>query len=66
MLREGSVQRLTIEPSEMGVEDTGQPYLDMHFGYLNTPALGRSILGDTGYQRLMEDLKPGEHAIFII
>ena len=66
MIREGSVQRLTVEPSEMGIEDTGQPYIDMYFGYLNEPALGRSILGDYGYRRLMTDLKPGEHAIFII
>ena len=66
MLREGSVQRLTIEPSEMGVEETGGPYLDMYFGYLNVPAIGRSILGDDGFQRLMEEIKPGEHAIFII
>ena len=66
MLREGSVERLTVEPSEMGVEDTGQPYIDMYFGYLNAPAIGRSILGDDNYQRLMSDLKPGEHAIFII
>ena len=66
MLKEGSVQRLTVEPSDMGTEDTGRPYIDMYFGYLNVPAVGRSILGDDGYRRLMEDLKPGEHAIFII
>lgn len=65
MLREGSVQRLVIKPSDLGVEDRGQPYLDLAFGYLNSPTLGRSILGDSNYSQLMSDLHPGEHAIFI-
>ena len=66
MLKEGSVQRLTVQPSDMGIEYPGVPYIDMYFGYLNASAVGRSILGDNTYRRLMADLKPGEHAIFII
>jgi NosR/NirI family nitrous oxide reductase transcriptional regulator len=66
LVQEGSVQRLTVTPSEVGVAPTGQPYIDLWFGYLNTPAVGRSILGDGGYESLMSRLKPGEHAIFII
>ncbi|MEW5889232.1 MAG: 4Fe-4S binding protein [Pseudomonadota bacterium] len=66
LVKEGSVQRLTVDPAEVGIAPTGQPYIDMWFGYLNTPAVGRSILGDGGYESLMARLKPGEHAIFII
>lgn len=66
LVKEGSVQRLTVTPSAVGLDETGQPYMDIHFGYLNTPAIGRTILGDSGYARLMTDLKPDEHAIFIV
>jgi NosR/NirI family nitrous oxide reductase transcriptional regulator len=66
LLDQGMVQRLTVTPDDVGVADTGQPYLDAYFGYLNPPDIGRSILGDHDYERLMADLKPGEHAIFII
>jgi len=42
------------------------PYIDMYFGYLNAPVVGRSVLGDAVYESLMSRLKPNEHAIFII
>jgi NosR/NirI family nitrous oxide reductase transcriptional regulator len=65
MVKEGSVQHLTVSPDEVGIKGDG-PYLDMYFGYLNTPAVGKSVLGEYGYSGLMSRLKPGEHAIFII
>lgn len=64
--QEGSVQRLTVKPEEVGMERGPQPYVDLWFGYLNAPAVGRSILGPGGYENLMSRLKPGEHAIFLI
>lgn len=66
LLQEGSIQRLTVTPADVGVEGGGQPYLDAYFGYLNAPDIGRSVLGDRVYERLMAELKPGEHAIFIV
>ncbi|MDP2247127.1 MAG: 4Fe-4S binding protein, partial [Nitrosomonadales bacterium] len=66
LLQEGSLQRLTVSDADVGVEGNGQPYLDAWFGYLNTPDVGRSILGDRVYERMMADLKPHEHAIFIV
>ncbi|MHB8847981.1 MAG: 4Fe-4S binding protein [Burkholderiales bacterium] len=66
LLKEGSIRRLTVQPGEIGAGNTGQPYIDLYFGYLNAPSIGRSILGDSDYRRLMEELQPGEHAIFII
>lgn len=65
LLKEGAIGRLTVRPSKIGDPETGQPYIDMHFGYLNAPNVGRNILGDSGYEQLMVDLKPGEHAIFV-
>lgn len=66
LLKEGSVRRLSVAPSEIGVDTNGAPYIDLYFGYLNAPAIGTSVLGAKGYRRLMADLKPGEHAIFIV
>lgn len=66
LVKEGSVQRLTVKPSEVGVDNTGEPFIEMYFGYLNPPTIGTSVLGDYGYERLMAELKPNEHAIFVI
>lgn len=66
LVKEGSIERLTVSPDDVGIEGSGQPYLDAYFGYLNAPEIGRSILGDRNYERLMSDLKPDEHAIFIV
>lgn len=66
LVDEGSVSRLTVQPEDVGERGAGEPYIDMHFGYLNVPRIGRSILGDENYERLMAGLKPGEHAIFIV
>lgn len=66
LVKEGSVQRLDVQPADVGLPASGQPYIEMHFGYLNAPAVGRSVLGDAGYASLMARLKEGEHAIFIV
>ena len=66
LVDEGSVQHLTVQPDELGIAGSGQPYIDLYFGYLNAPVVGRSILGEAGWKRLMADLKPDEHAIFIV
>jgi NosR/NirI family nitrous oxide reductase transcriptional regulator len=66
LVADGSVQRLLVKREDVGLEANGTPYLDLWFGYLSQPTLGRAILGKNGYESLMERLKPGEHAIFII
>ncbi len=66
LVDEGSVQRLRVETVDVGMPRSAEPYIDMYFGYLNAPGVGRSVLGDAVYQGLMSRLKPGEHAIFII
>jgi NosR/NirI family nitrous oxide reductase transcriptional regulator len=66
LLAEGSVQNHNVSPADVGLDNTGQPYIDLYFGYLNAPAIGRSILGERNYTGLMAELKPNEHAIFIV
>jgi NosR/NirI family nitrous oxide reductase transcriptional regulator len=64
--RDGAVQRLTVTAAQVGIEDDSKPYIDMHFGLLNAPKVGTSILGAENHRRLMATLAPNEHAIFVI
>lgn len=66
MVEEGSVRRLTVQPQDLGREPNGEPVIDLWFGDLSAPAVGRAILGDGGWESLRARLAPGEHAIFII
>ncbi|AMN47779.1 FMN-binding protein [Steroidobacter denitrificans] len=66
LIKQGSVRRLMVRPQEVGQPPSRQRYIDMYFGYLNAPAIGISVLGDSGYRRLMADLGPNEHAIFVV
>lgn len=62
----GAIQHLSIRPADVGEPDTGAPYLDLYYGYLNAPAIGKSVLGDEDYAQLMSRLRPGEHALFVV
>lgn len=66
LVADGSVQRLVVKPEDVGLKGDGRPYMDLWFGYLNQPTIGRALLGKDGYASLMARLKDGEHAIFII
>jgi NosR/NirI family nitrous oxide reductase transcriptional regulator len=66
LVKDGSIQHLVIQPAEVGLPNTGVPYLDIYFGYLNAPTIGESILGKADYERLMAELKPSEHVLFVI
>ncbi|MAC48361.1 MAG: ferredoxin [Oceanospirillum sp.] len=81
LLDQGLVQRqrLSLEQLEQAFSDTSADSMgdepvddngqvaDLYFAYLNVPTIGRYLLGDAGYQRLMkEELASGEHAIAVI
>jgi NosR/NirI family nitrous oxide reductase transcriptional regulator len=65
LVNEGSVQRLVVRGTDVGATGTRAPLIDIHFGYLNAPAVGRSVLGQAAWTRLMARLGPDEHAIFL-
>ena len=65
LLQDGGVRRLAVTGAEIGADTGGQPYIEMYFGLLNAPEIGISVLGLEGHRRLMSELRPGEHAIFI-
>lgn len=41
-------------------------FIDVYYAYLNAPTIGRNLLGDSQYQWLMGQLKPGDHAIAVM
>jgi len=38
-------------------------FIELYFGFVDIPIIGKNLLGDAEYQRLLDNLKPGEHAI---
>ncbi|BAL24720.1 NosR/NirI family protein [Azoarcus sp. KH32C] len=66
LVKEGSVQRLVVSTEQVGMPRGGKPFIELWFGYLNQPDIGRAILGDGPYRSLMASLKEGEHALFVI
>ncbi|NOV27243.1 4Fe-4S binding protein [Cupriavidus necator] len=62
----GAVQRLLVQPAQVGLPGGNGPFIELWFGNLDHPDIGRSVLGDAGWQGLRAQLRPGEHAIFVI
>ncbi len=66
LVKEGSVQRLRVSPEQVGLPRADEPFIELWYGYLNQPDVGRALLGDGAWQNLMAQLQPGEHALFVI
>src|SRR5690606_28648286 len=58
--------RLLVKPEQVGLPRGPEPFIELWFGDLNQPDVGRSLLGESTYARLHADLKPRENAIFVI
>ena len=66
LIKLGAVQRLQVRPEQVGLDRASEPFIELWFGDLNHPDLGRSLLGATGYENLRSRLKAHEQAFFII
>ncbi|MFZ3220643.1 MAG: 4Fe-4S binding protein [Rhodoferax sp.] len=62
----GAVQHLRVMPEQLGLEHSADPFIELWFGDLSHPDIGRSVLGVSNWESLNLQLKAGEHAIFII
>lgn len=65
LLKAGAVVNLRVFPKELGIEGR-EPYLDLYFGILNPPSIGRNILGESLYRDVITSLKDGETALFVV
>lgn len=66
LVKEGAVQRLRVTPPQVGLPASGEPFIELWFGSLDHPDIGRSLLGDQVWSSLRARLKDDEHAIFVI
>ncbi len=66
LVEDGSVKRLVVKPEQVGLPRGSEPFVELWFGYLNQPDIGRAVLGDGPWRSLMSRLKDGEHALFVV
>ena len=66
LVADGAVQRLLVRRRAVGLEDDGEPFIELWFGALDHPRIGRAILGEHGYRSLHRQLGETDHAIFVI
>ena len=53
-----------VDSPKPGEQD--QTFIDLYYGYLNAPTIGRNLLGESQYNWLMAELEPDEHAVAIM
>lgn len=66
LVAEGSVQRIVVSAEDVGLEASDTPFIELWFGYLNQPDIGRAILGDMVWTRLMGQIGEHDNAIFVV
>ena len=62
----GAVQQLRVKPEQVGQERSSEPFIELWYGDLNHPDLGRSVLGQRSFENLTSKMHPGDHAFFVI
>jgi len=65
LLKTGAVKNITVSSKDLGIEGA-EPYLDLYFGLLNPPSIGKNLLGESLYKDIVSSLKNGETAIIIV
>jgi NosR/NirI family nitrous oxide reductase transcriptional regulator len=78
LLRAGLVQRVrftrgSVEeafagtaheaPAETAADDT---FAELYVAWLSAPAIGRNLLAEAGWQRLLGSMDPGDHAFLVV
>jgi len=54
---------LTNEINRLAQENND--FINMYFAFVNIPIIGKNLLGEKEYQRLLDSLKPGEYALMV-
>ncbi|MGD5356975.1 regulatory protein NosR, partial [Xanthomonas citri pv. citri] len=81
LVGDGSVRRLNLTVGDVNESfaksgnaaasqypEPGEPsdtFIDLYTALVSAPTIGRSLLGEDGYKRLKDGLKPGQQAIVI-
>jgi NosR/NirI family nitrous oxide reductase transcriptional regulator len=54
-----------IEDLTQDADTEGKSFIELYFAFVNIPIIGKNLLGKAEYKRLIESLKPGEHALMV-
>ncbi len=65
LIQTGAIGVLKVEYKDLGLEGKGD-YIEVYFGLLDPPTVGRNILGNKRYSELRGRLKQGESALFVV
>lgn len=81
LVGDGSVRRLSLSVGEVSEAfkragdadaadhpedaDPATPFLDLYVAPVSVPAIGKRLLGDSGFDALQKSLKPGQQAILV-
>ncbi len=53
--------------ADQGFEDyQDEAFIDIYYGYLNAPIIGKNLLGELEYRRLLNALRPEEQALAVM
>ncbi|MBA4255501.1 MAG: 4Fe-4S binding protein [Polaromonas sp.] len=66
LVKLGAVKRLRVTTEQVGLERSPEPFIELWFGDLNHPDIGKSLLGTNSWNNLRQQLKANEHALFVI
>ena len=66
LVKQGAVQRLRVMPEQVGLDRSPDPFIELWFGDLNQPDIGKSVLGENSWNNLRLQLKEGESAFFVV
>jgi NosR/NirI family nitrous oxide reductase transcriptional regulator len=66
LVKQGSVKRLRVMPEQLGLPRAAEPFIELWFGDLNHPDLGRSLLGELGWRNLRAQIHADDKALFVI
>ncbi|KJU81866.1 ferredoxin [Candidatus Magnetobacterium bavaricum] len=65
LVEAGAVKNILIMSDELGIEGK-DAYLDLDIALVPPPSVGKNALGERFYNEIIESLKPGESAVFIV
>ncbi|PCI52461.1 MAG: (4Fe-4S)-binding protein [Gammaproteobacteria bacterium] len=54
-----------VQDAEDNGDSNGENFIELYFAFVNIPIIGKNLLGELEYQRLLESLKSGEHALMV-
>ncbi len=64
LLDSGGVENIRVTSKELGIEGEDL-YLDLYFGVVTVPSIGRNVVGDKLFKETIDKLRKGESAIFV-